>query len=119
MLGKFIGNPFRVIDRDGKSDSLVAAVARCDRGADRNRSSLQIDQRASRIAWIDGRIGLDQSAAIDPFQRPILGTDDAGADGRFQPKRAADGKHPVADFDRIGVSQFGTRESSCALGTNS
>ncbi len=70
-------------------------------------SPAEIDQRAARIAGIDGGIGLDEELIVGDAD---LGArhrrDDAVGHGLADGERIADGKHDVADLQRVGIGEF-------------
>jgi hypothetical protein len=50
----------REVDRDREADADVAAAAAEDRGVDADDLALRVEQRAARVARIDGGVGLDE-----------------------------------------------------------
>ena len=67
----------------------------------------KIDQRAARIARIDGGVGLDEELIVGDAD---LGArhrrDDAVGHGLADGERIADGEHEVADLQRVGIGEF-------------
>ena len=84
---------------NGEADALRAARAREDRGVDADEPPAEIDQRAARIAGIDGGVGLDEELVVGDAD---LGArhrrDDAVGDGLADREGIADGEHHVADL---------------------
>ncbi len=77
-----------------------------------------IDERATGVTGVDGGVGLDETLKllgkaglrVAVVNGTVLGRDDAGGDGLRETERAADGKHPVADFGGLGVAEFDGRQ---------
>src|SRR5882724_3395220 len=100
-------------DRNREPDVVRAAD---DGRVDADRFPLQVEQRSSRVARIDRSVGLEE-IRVRGFgvHRPLLGADDPGSHGRFQPERLADGDDLIADLERIAVAQHGSLERLDAL----
>src|SRR5262245_55190446 len=67
---------------DGQADALESAALAFDGGAHSNDLAFEIDERAARVARIDGGIGL-QIILVHAHVEPVasLGADDAVRDG--------------------------------------
>ena len=67
----------------------------------------QVDQRATRIAGIDGGVGLDEELIVGDAD---LGArhrrNDAVGHGLADGERIADGEHDVADLQRVGIGEL-------------
>ena len=109
-----------LIDRDGIAHADVDSSSLLERAAtvDADQLALGVEQRAARVAGIDGRIGLD---AVGVFQQragrrlvAMHARDDPVGNGRLkiggQQEGIADGETPVADAHRVAVAQFRRRE---------
>jgi hypothetical protein len=73
------------IARDGKANALRDGD---DGGVDADHPPLRIDQRAPRIARVEGSIGLHDAvheAAVFGSKVATEGADDAGRDGALEP----------------------------------
>ena len=91
-----IGNLPCQIDGDGEAD--VHGDRRIqDGGIDADDLALEVEQRAARVALIDGGVGLDEVLVLRDSapEHAVLGADDAHGDGLAQAKRVADGEHVV------------------------
>src|ERR1700730_3899746 len=92
------------IDRDGKADTNITATRCHYRRIDADDPSLQIDQRASRIARIDRGVGLDEILiAFDAGAAPER-ADDPRGHGLAEAERIADREDKIADLQAIGVA---------------
>ncbi|MBF8254629.1 MAG: hypothetical protein HW373_1324, partial [Deltaproteobacteria bacterium] len=80
-----------VLDRHREVGVLRAADARRIDADD--AAALQADQRAARIALVDGRVGLQQLGAVAGGDAG----DDAARAGELQPPGMAEGAHGVPD----------------------
>ena len=91
---------------NGEADAHAAARARVDRGVDAFEVAVDVDQRAARIAGVDGGVGLDEvlegvdAQLVAPQRR-----DDAAGDGLADAEGVADGQHLVAHLQGVGVAQ--------------
>ena len=68
----------------------------------------EIDERAARVAGIEGRIGLDDivdEPAVLGAQRPADRTDDAGRHGRLESQRIADGDGDLPRAKALGIGE--------------
>ena len=91
---------------NGEANAHVAAGLRQDRGVDADQLAAQVDQRAARVARVDGRIGLDEVlVTLWVDAGAASGTDDPGGDGVLQPEGIADGDDEVADLEAGRVRQ--------------
>ena len=72
---------------------LFSPLLAVDLGVDPDDLGVAVGQRATRVARVDGRIGLDHvdGDACVVVDGPVDGADDAGGDGLLEPERAADG----------------------------
>jgi hypothetical protein len=97
------------IDRQGKADALIAAAARGNHRVDADHLAVVIQQRAARVAGVDGGIGLDEALEL-------LGdvaaerADDARRDRGLQAERRADGNRPVAHLHAVRVGDPDRRQ---------
>lgn len=97
---------FGEVDRDGKSDALVAAGAAEDGLVDADEPAAGVDERAAGIAGVDGGVGLDEILVVhDAHAAAALGTDDAHGDGLPDAEGVADGKGHIAHFDLVAVGE--------------
>ena len=97
---------------DGKAIAGVGAGAGVDGGVDADELSVEVHQCAPGIAWVDGgvrlEVALDAHAALGltrALEGSALGRDDAGRDGGVESEGVADGKHPFAYLDVVGVAE--------------
>src|SRR5262249_38263010 len=67
--------------------------------------AFQVDQRAPGISRVDGRIGLDEVVVTALADEPSLGADDTRGDRMLEAEWVADGHHPFADAQLIGVAE--------------
>src|SRR5271165_3559428 len=101
----------------GKANALIAARAGVDGGVDADHLAIHVDQRAARVAGVNGGVGLDERLELAPGDDVAsLGGDDAGGHGFLETEGAAHGEHPVAHFHGVRVAQLGGRQR--LLGVN-
>ena len=85
---------------------MRAAALGEDRGIDADQESVHVDERAARIAGIDGGIGLDEELIVgDADLRAGKRRDDAARHRLPDAERIADGEHDVADFQTVGIAE--------------
>src|SRR5437870_4986039 len=99
-----------LVDRNGESDADVAVDRTDDGVVDADHLSLGIDQRPSRVAGVDCRIGLEQARQVASAGcRPALVyvRHDAFRQAARQSERRTDRIDGVADLDGSGVAQHG------------
>ena len=99
------------IRRHGKAHARVRTGLGQDGGVDADHFTRHIYQRATGIARVDGRVGLNERLKL-PVGDDVapLGRDDAGGHSFLQSERTANGQDPVAHLHAVGVAQFGGRE---------
>ena len=73
------------VDGDGKRYALKAARTGVNLAVDADHLTAHIDERTTRVAGVDGHVGLDERQVVAGVA--LLGADDAGRDGIFQAKR--------------------------------
>ena len=104
-----------VIDPDdrvgghGEANSLITGGLSQDRGIYPNDLVGHVDQRSTRIARVDGRVGLDEVlelAGSALFDGAVPGRDDACGNRLGKRKRAADGNHPVAHLAGVRIAHL-------------
>ena len=114
-LDQFIHDFLCRVDRDGKTKPLIIADAKLCRG-DADHLTVFVDERAARIAGVDGHAGLDEAhdAVIDR-DVAVDGRDDAVGHGvcKFHAARRTDGISGFADLEGIGITKLG--RSQCAF----
>ena len=98
------------VDRDGKRNSLEAARAGVNLAVNADHLTAHIDQRATRVAGVDGHVGLDERQVVAGVA--LLGANDACRDGVLQAKRRADGHDPLAHAHAVGVTDFDGRQAT-------
>src|SRR5690606_32221509 len=98
-------------NRNGEAYAHAAAGARVDGGVDAQQVAMDIDQRTTRIARVDGRIRLDEIfKGVDPqFAAPQRG-DDAAGDRLPHAKGIAYGQHAVAHGQLVRIAQHDHRQ---------
>ena len=103
------GHGHEEIDGNRKPDALEAAGIAGNGRVDADDLAAQVAQRATAVAGIDGRVGLQKILKADRVVAqfkivPPAGTDDAERDRMAEAEGAADGKHEVADLHAIAVA---------------
>ncbi len=82
VLQQVVDDPLDHAAGDAECDSRSAPVGRCDGGVDSHDSTSRVNQRATAVSGIDGRVGLQEILIDDitgpEFQAPApLGADDS------------------------------------------
>jgi len=96
---------------DGEADAHAAARARIDRGVDAQQVAVDVDQRAARVAGVDGRVGLDEVLeVVDAELVAAQRRDDAAGHGLADAEGIADGQHLVAHLQFVGAAQHDHRQ---------
>ena len=99
---------------DGEAQADVAGHAALDveaGGVDAHQLAAQVDQRAARVAGVDGGIGLDEVlVAHAGHVAAAHRRDDARGHGLAEAERIAKRHHEVADLERAAVGQRHRRE---------
>src|SRR4029079_17747814 len=92
------------VDGDGEADALAR---RQDRGVDTDDLAQRVEQRAARVARVDGGVRLDEVLVRDdPNLGPPRRAHDAHGDGLLEPEGAPDRDGPLADLDAVGVPEL-------------
>src|SRR5207237_2208155 len=96
-----------VVRRQGKADAVVVAGRSGDLRVDADHFAAHVDERAARIAAIDGGVGLQEVLEVGRGNRGALARgDDAGSDGLIKSEGRADGEHAIADLRVVGVAEL-------------
>ena len=105
-----IRDPLSHIAWDRKTDAGTDATRSCEGRVDAHGLAIEIQERAARVARVDGRIGLYEilEAEIPAEVQTVasLGADDAERDGMAEAEGIADGQDPLADLQCVRVGQF-------------
>ena len=104
-------NRHRLVDRHGETD---VAGPRADRGVDADDLTASVDERSAAVPEVDGGVGLD---VIVQARVEELAADEADhADGHrvHVPERVADGAHPLAHTELVGVPERRLRQIAAA-----
>src|SRR5215469_9120496 len=97
------------INRDGEADAIVGAGSRVDEGVDSDHLAVGIEQRSTRVAWVNRGIGLNV-VVIVATKNLTLGAHYAGSDRHAYVKRISDRDDPIADFSFVRISERRTRQ---------
>ena len=94
------------VHRDRETDAFHAEILREHRGVDADQLAVGIDQRATGVAHVDGRVGLDEVLeGRDAELAAARRADDALRDRLRQADGIADGEHDVADAQPVGMPE--------------
>ena len=101
-------------DRDGEADVLRRLRVR-DRRVDPEHLAVGVEERAARVARVDGRVGLEHAderrAGVGVDRAVRAGDDPPGhAQPAFERERVADRDDLVADLSGVGVAELDARE---------
>ncbi len=91
---------------DREADADIAARRRIDRGVDAHHIAGHVEHRATGVARIDRRVGLDVAVIGAAADRAVDRRDDAGGDGAAQRERVADRDHPVANAGARRIAEL-------------
>ena len=103
-LNEIIHHLLRERDRNRESVTRVVTRAARDRAVDADDFAANVEQRSTRIAWVDRGIGLDvvsdcvAVATVRIEQRRLIAAlraHDAGGDGEVELKRISDRQYPL------------------------
>ncbi|KAG1266985.1 hypothetical protein G6F66_014079 [Rhizopus arrhizus] len=110
MLDQLVDHAARQVggNRQAQADVAGHAALRIEAGGiDADQLALQVDQRATGIARVDRRIGLDEVLAAQAADAAAThGRDDAGGDRLAEAERIADGHHEVAHPQLVAVAEL-------------
>src|SRR6185437_7088731 len=95
------------VRRDREADTYRPARWREDGGIHADDIAVHVEQRATGIAAIDRRVGLDEIVVGTGVDVAIARRHDARRHGRAEAERIADGDHPIADARVIGIAEPG------------
>ncbi|MNI43453.1 hypothetical protein D3C73_977830 [compost metagenome] len=98
------------VDGDRERQALEAAGAAVDLRIDAHDFAAVVEQRATRVARVDGHVRLDEGHGGVVGQRTSLGADDARGGGVLQAIRRADGQHPFTHLQLIDVAHLDHRQ---------
>ena len=100
--------------RHCKTVARIRTGLRSDGGVDAHQLAAGVNQRTAGVAWIDCRVGLDERLNLHLRVKDIdvtrLGGHDTCRDSRSEVERIADGEHPFADAQFIGVAHQDDRQ---------
>src|ERR1019366_10190564 len=101
-----------------EADALVSSSTGVDGRIDADPLARHVHQRTTRVAGIDGRVGLDERLKL-PVRNDIasFGGNDTGGDRLIETEWASHRKHPVANRHAVRVAQL--RGGQRLLGVNS
>ena len=100
---------------DGEAKADAAAGRREDRGVDADDLAVHVEQRAARVAAVDGGVGLDVVVERTGVDVAAARRHDAGGHGAAQAERIADRHHRLADAHLGGVAELDVRQRLVAL----
>ena len=104
------------IDGDGEANAHAAARARVNRRVYSDQPTIEIDERSTGIAGIDGGIGLDEEAIIIAADLRARERGDNALRHRLAyAKGIADGDDEIANFERVGIAQLKQRKFLVSL----
>ena len=96
----------RGLRRHREADADRAARRRDDRGVDADHLAVQVEQRAARIAAVDGGVGLDVVVVGAGIDVAVARRDDAGGHRAAEAERIADRDHPFAEPQLVGIAEL-------------
>ena len=89
---------------NGKSIAAIRTRLRIEHGVDAHQFALRIDQRTTRIALVNGSVGLDKRLDWVAAQRTSLGANDTCRNGGVKVEGVANSQHPFANFQFVRVA---------------
>ena len=104
-LLELIDHRERGLRRHREADADRAARRRDDRGVDADHFAVEVEQRAARIAAIDGGVGLDVVVVGTGIDVAVARRHDAGGHRAAEAERIADRDHPFAEPQLVGIAE--------------
>ena len=98
--GQLRGNPFRLVDGDGKSDPFVAAAAGRDGRIDPDHFAIQVHQGATAVARVNRGIRLNEVLSLGDAEPAAFGADDAGGPPSLPGRRGCPARAPSRPLRR-------------------
>ena len=106
--GELVVNLHHGVRGQRKSYAGVGVSLAQDGGIDPDYLSRHIHQRSARVAWVDGRIGLNESLELTPRHDVTpLRRDDSRRHRFGQTEGTAHRQHPVAHLHAFRITHFG------------
>ena len=110
MRLQLAGNIHRHFDRDGERQPHVTAGAAVDLRVHTHHFTVKVKQRATGISRVDCHVGLDERYIVFTRQRTPLGADNTSGCRAVETERGTDRKHPLTNFQRIGLANLHDRQ---------
>src|SRR5581483_4148654 len=105
VLAKLVEHGQRGIGRHGKTDADRAAGRRDDRRVDADDFAVEIEQRATGIAAVDGGVGLNVVVVRTRLDVAVARRNNAGGHRAAETERIADGDDPFAEPQLVAVAE--------------
>src|SRR5215207_2145978 len=116
MLNDLLHDSARHVDRHRKTNHDIAACGREDGGVDTDQLTTKVDERAARVAGVDGRVSLDEvHVALLSETSATEGAHKARGHGLPKPTRIADSDDEVTNFEPIAVAHRNCLDSLSVL----
>ena len=96
--------------RNGKTISGVGAGFREQHGIDADELAFGVDKSATRVAFVDGGIGLNETLNAIGTECAGFGADDAGCHRVVESERITHGDDPFSHLEIVGVANWQSRE---------
>ena len=100
----------RHIDGDGERQAHETTGTAVYLRIDAYHFAVQVEQRATGIAGVDGHVGLNEGHIVLARQGTALGADNAGGRGMIKTKGRADGQYPFAHLELLGTADLHHRQ---------
>ena len=101
---QLVADAHGLVDRNREADPHETAGTRIDLAVDAHDLAAHVQQRAARVAGIDGHIGLDEGQIVSRVA--LLGADDACGDRVVEAEGRSDGHHPLTDLETVHVADL-------------
>src|SRR5712691_2458254 len=105
---EIVGDALRRVDRNGKADARRSARGCVNGGVDPDDLAARIDERAARIAAVDGGIGLNgfiNEGGLAGLYRASQGADHARSEGALKAEGIANGQNLLANLDGSRITE--------------
>jgi hypothetical protein len=106
VRGELRSHVAQLLDGNGETDPLARGV---HGGVDADHGAPRVEQGPTRIAGVDGGVGLDEIVVPRSPARvhvpPSFEADDPGGHRTGEPEGISDGDHPLAHFDALALAQ--------------
>src|SRR5690349_5824726 len=110
VLADLVYHTVHDVARNGESDAFTPARLRQDKSVDADHTAVGIEKRASAVAGVDRRVGLNVDHGIVGLDLARHGTHDAHGHRICQAKRVAERQHELALVQLFRIAEREERQ---------